>query len=103
MSISAISSNLVDDLSQQQNPGRQIRQGFRQLASALQNGDLTDAQSAYSSIQQVQQAPSGSSNSSGSNTLQNDFATLGQDLQLILTVLQLIKTARPKLLVQLLG
>src|ERR1700733_13966556 len=81
MSISAISSNLVNDLSQQQNPFRQIRQDFRQLASALQNGDLSDAQSAYSSIQQVLGANSGSSNSSGSNTLQSDFAALGQALQ----------------------
>jgi len=81
MSISALSSNLVSDLSQQQNPFRQVRQDFRELASALQNGDLSDAQSAYSNIQQLIGTNSGSSNSSGSSTLQNDFAALGQALQ----------------------
>jgi outer membrane protein assembly factor BamD (BamD/ComL family) len=81
MSISALSSNLISDLSQQQNPFREIRQDFQQLASALQSGDLTDAQSAYSNIQQVLQGNSGSSNSGGSSTLQNDFAALGQALQ----------------------
>ncbi len=85
MSISAVSSNLVNDLQQQQNPFQQIRQDFKQLASALQSGDLSDAQSAYSSIQQVLQANSGtsSSNSSsnGSGLLQGDFSTLGQALQ----------------------
>jgi hypothetical protein len=81
MPISALSSDLVSDLSQQQNPFRQIRQDFRQLASALQNGDLSDAQSAYANIQQVLQANSGSSGSGGASTLQNDFASLGQALQ----------------------
>jgi len=87
MSISALSSNLVNDLSQQQrqNPFQQIRQDFKQLASALQSGDLPDAQSAYSNIQQVLQANQGASGSnsgsSGSNLLQGDFSTLGQALQ----------------------
>lgn len=80
MSISALSSTLVGDLSQQQNPFRQVRQDFRQLASALQNGDLTEAQSAYANIQQVLGTNAGSSNSSGSNTLENDFSALGQAL-----------------------
>ncbi len=81
MSISALSSNLISDLSQQQNPFKEIKQDFQQLASALQSGDLTDAQSAYSNIQQVLQANSGSSTSGGSSTLQNDFTALGQALQ----------------------
>ena len=87
MSISALSSNLITDLSQQyqQNPLQQIRKDFNQLASALQSGDLSGAQSAYSSIQQLLQDNQSSSNSiSGSNgtsTIQNDFATLGQALQ----------------------
>jgi hypothetical protein len=82
MPISALSSNLVNDLSQQQeNPFRQVRQDFRELATALQNGDLSDAQSAYSNIQQVLQGASGGSSSAGSSTLQNDFAALGQALQ----------------------
>lgn len=87
MSISALSSDLISDLSQQQwqNPFRQIKQDFNQLASALQSGNLSDAQSAYASIQQLLQAQQNSSNSNtsstGSNTLQTDFAALGQALQ----------------------
>lgn len=87
MSISALSSSLVSDLSQQQwqNPFQQIRQDFKELASALQSGDLSDAQTAYSNIQQVLEANQGSSNSNpssnGSTTLQNDFSALGQALQ----------------------
>ena len=53
MSISALSSNLIADLSQQdqQNPFQKIQQDFKQLASDLQSGDLSGAQSAYASIQ----------------------------------------------------
>jgi len=87
VSISALSSNLITDLSQQyqQNPLQQIRKDFNQLASALQSGDLSGAQSAYSSIQQLLQDNQSSSNSTtgsnGSSSIQNDFATLGQALQ----------------------
>jgi hypothetical protein len=86
MSISALSSDLISDLSQQQwNPFRQIKQDFNQVASALQSGNLSDAQSAYASIQQLLSARQNSSNSNtgstGSNTFQTDFATLGQALQ----------------------
>lgn len=83
MSISALSTNLITDLSQQQrqNPFQQIKQDFQQLASALQSGDLQGAQSAYSNIQQVLGSGANSSGSGGSNALQNDFATLGQALQ----------------------
>jgi outer membrane protein assembly factor BamD (BamD/ComL family) len=86
-SISALSSNLITDLSRQQrqNPFQQIKQDFDQLASALQSGDLSGAQSAYSNIQQLFQANPGASpsntTSNGSSTVQNDFATLGQALQ----------------------
>jgi outer membrane protein assembly factor BamD (BamD/ComL family) len=80
MSISALSSSLISDLSQSQNqnPFRQLRQDFRELASALQSGDLSGAQSAFSNIQQLLQGQQGSSTSS---TTQNDFAALGQALQ----------------------
>ena len=87
MSISALSTNLLTDLSQQhrQNPFQQIQQDFSQLASALQSGDLADAQSAYSGIQKVLQGNQSASNStagsSGSSTIQNDFTALGQALQ----------------------
>src|ERR1700722_19753996 len=82
MSISAISSSLISDLSQQrQNPFQEIKQDFQQLATALQSGDLAGAQSAYSNIQQVLQANGGSGSATGSNTLQSDFAALGQAVQ----------------------
>jgi hypothetical protein len=87
MSISSLSSTLITDLApeQRQNPFQQVKQDFEQLASALQSGDLTGAQSAYSNIQQILQANPGASSSSssstGSNTLQTDFAALGQALQ----------------------
>jgi outer membrane protein assembly factor BamD (BamD/ComL family) len=86
-SISALSSNLINDLSRQQrqNPFQEIKQDFNQLASALQSGDLSGAQSAYSNIQQLFQANPGASpsnaTSNGSNTVQSDFAALGQALQ----------------------
>src|ERR1700733_2346065 len=86
-SISALSSNLITDLSRQQrqNPFQEIKQDFHQLASALKSGDLSGAQSAYSNIQQLipgnPDASTSSTASNGSNTPQNDFATLGQALQ----------------------
>ena len=87
MSISALSSNLITDLSQQvrQNPFQQIQQDFKQLSSALQSGNFSDAQSAYSSIQQLLLGNQSSSNSSagsnGSSTIEKAFAALGQALQ----------------------
>jgi hypothetical protein len=87
MSISALSSNLITDLSQQvrQNPFQQIQREFKQLAGALQSGNLSDAQSAYSSIQQLLLGNQSSSNSSagsnGSSTIEKAFAALGLALQ----------------------
>lgn len=83
MSISALSSNLVSDLSQQQNPFQQVKQDFKQLASALQSGDLSGAQSAFASIKTLlqSQSPSGSPALAGSKTIQSDFSQLGQALQ----------------------
>jgi hypothetical protein len=87
MSISALSSNLIADLSQQyqQNPFQKIQQDFKQLASDLQSGDLSGAQSAYASIEQLlpaNQSSSGSATgSNGSSAIQSDIASLGQALQ----------------------
>src|SRR5580698_608128 len=89
MSISALSSTLISDLAPQQwqNPFQEIKQDFQQLASALQSGNLSGAQFAYSNIQPLLQGNQGSSTSNtsststGSNTLQNDFLALGQALQ----------------------
>ncbi len=87
MSISPLSTSLLSDLSPQhrQNPFQEIKQDFSQLAGALQSGNLTDAQSAYSSIQQLlanyEGSSNGGTNSSTSSPIQNDFAALGQALQ----------------------
>ena len=87
MSISSLASTLIADLSQQyqQNPFQKIQQDFKQLASALQSGDLSGAQSAYASIEQLlpanQSSSSSATGSNGSNAIQSDFASLGQALQ----------------------
>ena len=69
---------------------QQRKQDFSQLASALQSGDLTGAQSAFSALQSLtSQGQNSTVNSTGSsstasnsgNTISNDFATLGQALQ----------------------
>src|ERR1700692_1692931 len=85
MSISALSYNLITDLlqQQQQNPLQQMRKDFSQLASALQSGNLSAAQSDYSKIQQLMQQ-NGSALSTGStsaNSVQKDFSALGQALK----------------------
>jgi soluble cytochrome b562 len=85
MSISPLSSLLVSDLSQQPpRPFQQIQQGFQQLGSALQSGDLASAQAAYSSLQQLvppNVASGNSSSSPGTNTIRGQFAAIGQALQ----------------------
>lgn len=62
------------------------QQLFSQLGSALQSGNLADAQSAYASLQNLQPpgppAPGDTTNAAGSsgNTMGNDLAALGQAL-----------------------
>ena len=64
----------------------QWKQDFKQLASSLQSGDLSGAQQAYAALQQLQQSvqPRGQSSNgqqaSSNNSIQNDFAALGQAL-----------------------
>jgi hypothetical protein len=84
MSVSPLSSHLLADSSQQQ--WKIPFEGYvKQLASALQSGDLSEAQTTYAKIQQILQAnrssPASKINLGGSNALQNDFAALGQILQ----------------------
>jgi hypothetical protein len=64
---------------QGQNPIEEALQDYSQLANDIQNGDLTDADAAYSNLQQLVQAYQGPSASN--STIQNDFTTLGQDIQ----------------------
>jgi DNA-binding FadR family transcriptional regulator len=88
MSVSSVSSNLSLSQTDWRSLMNQWKQDFKQLASALQNGDLTGAQQAYTALQQLQQSsqsssqsPSGQPASSSGNPIQNDFAALGQALQ----------------------
>jgi hypothetical protein len=70
-----------------QNNLNQIRQGFRNLASALQAGDLSGAQQAFTTLQQL--LPNSSTGNqtqngqqgSGQNTFATDFQALGQALK----------------------
>jgi len=87
VSISSVSSNSSLTQTDGRSLMHQWMQDFKQLASALQSGDLTGAQKAYAALQQLQQSnqPGGQSSngqpaSSSNNPLQNDFAALGQAL-----------------------
>jgi|SRR5215467_16089692 hypothetical protein len=82
MSISSITPNTA--LPQTwQNVFQQRRQDFGQLAQALQSGDLSGAQQAFSDLQSLQSSnqpgTNTNSNSSG-NPIANDWAALGQAL-----------------------
>lgn len=85
MSISSITSGTMmpQDF---QNIRQQQRQDFSQLAQALQDGDLTGAQKAYSDLQSLlpsnNQSGTNTNTNSGSpqNPIQSDFAALGKAL-----------------------
>ena len=90
MSISSISS--ATDVYQTyqtsaQNKFKEIRQDFKDLASALQAGDLSDAQKAFAALQQL--LPSSSAGNlaqngqqgSAQNPFSNDLSGIGQALQ----------------------
>jgi len=84
MSIDAISSNPYQTNETQANY-QQMRNYFEQLGQALQSGDLSGAQNAFSSLQQ--QLPSSSVNQSqttqqnSQSTFTTDMNALGQALQ----------------------
>ena len=87
MSVSSVSSNSSLTQTDWRSLMKQWTQDFKQLSSALQDGDLAGAQKAFKALQQLQQSnqPGGQSSngqpaSSGNNPIQNDFATLGQAL-----------------------
>lgn len=64
-------------------PQKNLRQQFMQLQKALQSGDLSSAQSAYSGIEDSLQNGAQSSKSpvNGNNQATTDFQTLGKALQ----------------------
>ena len=70
-----------------QNNFSQVRQGFKNLASALQSGDLTGAQQAFAALQQLLPDPSASNQTqtgqsgSGQNQFATDLNAVGQALK----------------------
>ena len=63
-----------------------MRQDYGQLASALQSGNLTDAQSAFAALEQALQTQSGTASTASNTTsttndpIANDLNALGQAL-----------------------
>ena len=80
MSISPLSSVLSTYSSAQSSQGSAStrRQDFAELANALQSGDLTQAQQAYSALQQTGGPPS--NGTSGNSPVAADFTALGKAL-----------------------
>jgi outer membrane protein assembly factor BamD (BamD/ComL family) len=90
MSVSGIASNFYGFNSQNvQNRMQQIQQEFQQLGSDLQSGNLSAAESDYTTLEQLVPQNNTSSTSSltstsssqSSNPLEQAFSQLGQDLQ----------------------
>jgi hypothetical protein len=87
VSVCAISSSSNLTQSDSTSVLNQLKQDFKQLANALQSGNLTGAQQAFKALQQLQQSnqsggqsSNGQQSSTGNNPIQNDFAALGQAL-----------------------
>ena len=80
MSISAISANSYSDYSAQ-STFQKLKQEFQQLGSDLQAGNLTAAESDFTTLQQ--DLPQGTSNSASqsADSIAQAFSQLSQDLQ----------------------
>ncbi len=88
MSLSGISSSNLFSYENQsvQNKAQQLQQEFQQLGQDLQSGDLSAAQTDFTTLQQIGSNSSSTSSSStsstaSSNPLAQAFNQLGQDLQ----------------------
>lgn len=83
MSISSVSlATSAYQLDQTNAPQNSIGQQFMQLQQALQSGDLSAAQSAYSAIQNsIQSSSNGQGPLSGTSQLSSDFQAIGSALQ----------------------
>jgi len=86
MSVSGISSNLFGlNNPSVQNKAEQIQQEFQQLGEDLQTGNLSAAQSDFTTLQQLvpqsSTTTSAASSTQSSNPLAQAFNQLGQDLQ----------------------
>ena len=82
MSVSGISSHsfIPYNIQQAQTHRAQMQQEFQQLGQALQSGNLSAAQSDFTSLQQVAQNSSSSSTQS-TNPITQEFNQLAQDLK----------------------
>ena len=88
MSISGIPSSFNSSAVQQfQQAAQQRRQDFNNLAQALQSGDLSGAQQAFSDLQQLRQSSSSNLSSAtqpsnqSTNVIAQDFTALGDALK----------------------
>ncbi len=80
MSVAGVSSSFsISDLSQQQNKIQQFRHEFQQLGVDLQSGNLSAAQTDFTTLQQL--TGQQSTSSSQTSPLAQAFSQLGQDLQ----------------------
>lgn len=82
MSVSGISSNLFGfNNPTVENKAQQIQQEFQQLGKDLQSGNLSAAQSDFTTLQQLAPQSNTSSSTQSTNPLAQAFNQLGQDLQ----------------------
>ena len=79
MSVAGISSNSISSLGQYQNQFQKVRQEFQQLGQDLQAGDLSAAQTDFTTLQQL--TGQKSSTSQSGNSISSALSQLGQDLQ----------------------
>ncbi len=83
MSVTGIASSILSTLSgsqDQQSRFQQIRREFQQLGQDLQSGDLTKAQSDFTTLSQ-NLSGANQSDTSATNPASQVFSQLGQDLQ----------------------
>src|SRR6266436_1370548 len=83
MSVTGIASSILSTLSGSQDPQsrlQQIRTEFQQLGQDLQSGNLTKAQSDFTTLSQNLSGTNQSSTST-TNSASQAFSQLGQDLQ----------------------
>jgi outer membrane protein assembly factor BamD (BamD/ComL family) len=96
MSVAGIASSILSNLSgsqnQQQNPFQQIKSEFSQLGQDLQSGNLSQAQSDFTTLTQnlstafqggatSTASTTSTTNAASSNPILQAFSQLGQDLQ----------------------
>jgi hypothetical protein len=84
MAIAGIGSTLNAYQPHVQSNFKQRQQDVQNLASALQSGDLTGAQTAFAALQKLrqgQQTPSGQQGNNATNPIRTDFTALGKALQ----------------------